>query len=537
MIQHIACDIKEIVMSTGYVNTHYEYCELITRSGTTFPAQYVGGGNYQQVNNHDVNGNSYLRRNGNASFSKPSGIYSIKTTSCKDSELVEMTIPFRLVMVVPRKNLEDNAFSDDLLAQEVIGQIVAGGNLQIDGVNSVTYNVTGYDIDALKIWADEIKGVEYQMNFNLAYIAININAVSIMNPACLRTVCTPPTPPCPSPCLVIESLDDLPVNGDGCGFVRANIDTGTNLITYFYLWQVDQWRDVAALNIEYADGVFKSVAFALSSGWSMTFQGDTYTGVDGFALDPPVDTITGTQFINGDCVYPLGEFNVPVVPVEILCLYTFEIEAVLNAWVYLPPSAMIMTDGVNTTSGNDFLATSVQEFRQFYPNINFGVAGKYTTVNYPDGGALYLWCLIPQGDTPPSGWQITSVIYNDDPIDIVWTAQDCDGRLTKCYEFTIDNYDDPLLLLNQILMIDPNGTPYDSPGASAFDYPNYATLITDGIMAFGGNTCTVQVQTVGSSQVYTVQNFYGELVQIIFNDYNNEPPTSVEITINEIPCL
>src|SRR5688572_162344 len=119
MISEIACDIRDLVLSTGYVNTYFEYCEMIKNGDVTYPAQYDGGGNYVQVFNNDVNGNGYLRKNGNISFGQIS-TGNIKAFACGGNPFVKMTIPFRLVLVVPKSKLSDNAFSDDLLCQNMI---------------------------------------------------------------------------------------------------------------------------------------------------------------------------------------------------------------------------------------------------------------------------------------------------------------------------------------------------------------------------------------------------------------------------------
>jgi len=189
MIEAIACNIREIVLSSGYVNTHFEWCELIRDNGVTYPAQYIGGGNYEQVLNNDVGGNSYLRKNGNVSFGKPAGRLNVKTTSCGGDGMVQMTIPLRLVMVVPKSKLEDDAFSDDLLVQDMTSLIQGSVSLPETGAHSIKYQVTGSDTDSLSIWSTEVKGYEYQMLFDYSYIAINFNVVAVLNPNCLYRTC------------------------------------------------------------------------------------------------------------------------------------------------------------------------------------------------------------------------------------------------------------------------------------------------------------------------------------------------------------
>lgn len=186
MIEQIACDIKDLVLSSGYIKTHWEYAEMIRNGDVTYPAQYVGGANYEQVFNQDVNGNSYLRGNGQISFSQ---IDQDKLTACGGKNFVRMSIPLRLVMIVPKDKLSDSAFSDNVLALDMIGMLSGSLSTTITGVRSIEYSVTGYDTDSLSIWKAEVTGQEYQMNFRYSYIAINFNAVLIVNPSCLTTVC------------------------------------------------------------------------------------------------------------------------------------------------------------------------------------------------------------------------------------------------------------------------------------------------------------------------------------------------------------
>lgn len=189
MIRDIACDVKEIVLSSGYINTHWEYCELIKNGEVTYPGFYIGGGNYQNVFNQDVNGNSYLRKNGKVSYGAVTGADNIKLSACSDVNFVKMNIPFRLVMTVPKTNLADDAFSDELLAMEMIALLSGAVTPNIEGVRSIEYNVTDYDTDALTIWKAEVQGSDYQMLFGYAYIAINFTCSIVVNPACIINSC------------------------------------------------------------------------------------------------------------------------------------------------------------------------------------------------------------------------------------------------------------------------------------------------------------------------------------------------------------
>lgn len=189
MIQAAVCEIAQIVLSSGYVNTHFEYCEIIRVGDVSYPAQYVSGGNYEQVFNNDVNGNSYLRRNGKMRMATAPAPYNKKYRSCGDNPFALITVPFRLVMVVPKDKLADDAFSDDRLATDIIALISGASSINVVGVIDPSYEVEGYDTDSLSIWNEEVKGQQYQMNFQYSYVAINFNLTAIANPACLLSSC------------------------------------------------------------------------------------------------------------------------------------------------------------------------------------------------------------------------------------------------------------------------------------------------------------------------------------------------------------
>ncbi len=189
MIREIACDIETIVMSSGYVNTHWQWAEWIKNGEVSYYSQYDVGGNYDQIFNNDVGGNSYLRKSGAVGFGNVTGTDNLKFMACGDNPFVKLTLPLRLVMVVPKSKLSDDAFSDDLLALEMIKAISSDVVVQIEGVRSLEYNIVSYDTDSILIWNNETKGIEYQMNFDYSYIAINFNAVAIVNPSCLNLNC------------------------------------------------------------------------------------------------------------------------------------------------------------------------------------------------------------------------------------------------------------------------------------------------------------------------------------------------------------
>lgn len=190
MIQAVACDIGTRVMATGYINRHYEYAEMIRVGEDVYPAQYTSAGQYDDIFRIDVNGHSYLRKNGKITFGLPERGDNIKLTSCGGDDFITLRLPLRLVLTVPKLKLSDDAFSDERLASEIMRAI--SGTVELSGVDAreIKYTITDYDTDSLSVWNAEVQGPKHQMNFNYSYIAVGLSVDITINPACMDTLCS-----------------------------------------------------------------------------------------------------------------------------------------------------------------------------------------------------------------------------------------------------------------------------------------------------------------------------------------------------------
>jgi len=189
MIPQIACYIKDLMMASGLVNTHFEWTEHKQIGDVTEPMEYMAGSVYDSVLNNDVGGNSYLRKSGKVTFGSPTGTSKIKYKSCGDSGFYAITLPLRLVACIPKSKLSDNAFSDELLGARLAAILSSDVTVSIDGVQSIDFELIDYDTDPISVWNTEVKGAPYQMRFDLSYIAVNFKAVIIANPSCLNFTC------------------------------------------------------------------------------------------------------------------------------------------------------------------------------------------------------------------------------------------------------------------------------------------------------------------------------------------------------------
>lgn len=178
MINQLFCDIADKLKLTGYFDTVYEYTEIIQRTdGTLRPMYYKGlKAGYIDVQNFDKNGTAYIRKRGTTTIRTDSN--TIRLNSCVDiSKNILATFPLRLVVAVPKSQLEDSPMVDDVLAAELIGELQGEMQATATAMNaiSISLQITSYDTDAVTIWNAENKGVVLDESkvYRFSYIAID----------------------------------------------------------------------------------------------------------------------------------------------------------------------------------------------------------------------------------------------------------------------------------------------------------------------------------------------------------------------------
>lgn len=185
ILEEYLCSLRDAMISRGLVNTFHPFVEIIRRDERTFPAQYIGGGEYNQVHDFDTGGNGYVRQRGDMSVSL-SRVSSF--TACEDDNaVVVLNYPLRLVMGVPKDRLNDNAYSDHTLVFEVFD--IVGTTYSASNIQDVSVQIRSADTDSLSIWAKEVTGFEYQMLFRLSYVAIDFDVQFTVNKSCLKDQC------------------------------------------------------------------------------------------------------------------------------------------------------------------------------------------------------------------------------------------------------------------------------------------------------------------------------------------------------------
>lgn len=210
ILQDALCNLKSSLMETGYFNRFYEYVHQVKEGVEVTPQYYNGKGGYIDVYNFDVNGSGYIRKTGAMNLTD-SGLPQV--TSCSEGDIVNVNYPLRAVFAVPRTKLNDNAFAEDQLALDLMAAI-SNEATAITNVSEVSFNTTSYKTDRLQIWKEEIQGIEHQMNFKLAYVAIDFTLTLTTTIGCLTADCasygsstpvTPVTPTCDMTGLEITS--------------------------------------------------------------------------------------------------------------------------------------------------------------------------------------------------------------------------------------------------------------------------------------------------------------------------------------------
>lgn len=180
--------INDQLENTGYFEKSFEVCEVITRKEQRFPAEYKSKGEYTEVNNFDkYNGVSYLRKRGGVTVAD--AVDTLK--ACGD--LVDVSLPLRLVAVVPRKKLNcDDKYSEDVIASTIMRELITHGPALKGALSarSSRISIDGYNTDGPSVLTEEYSGLTIQdISYNFAYLAIDLTVRATMKKECLTRDC------------------------------------------------------------------------------------------------------------------------------------------------------------------------------------------------------------------------------------------------------------------------------------------------------------------------------------------------------------
>ena len=144
----------------------------------------IDGANAIDVHNFDINGSGYIRKNGQVTFAR-SPLPVVNSCDARTG-LVEIRLPLRAVFAVPKSKLNNDSFSDDLLAMELI-EILHGDQPSVSGA-TVSSKVLRYETDRGKIYKEEVDS-GYNPILELSYIYIDFELTYTGAVECFKQNC------------------------------------------------------------------------------------------------------------------------------------------------------------------------------------------------------------------------------------------------------------------------------------------------------------------------------------------------------------
>lgn len=180
--------INSKLASLNYCEKSFGLCEIIAKGEKSFPAEYQSKGGYKQINNFDTfNGMSYIHKRGDITISDAENTLE----ACKI--LSSVSIPLRLVVIVPRKKLDcDDNYSEDVIAQTIMRVLLTkGGDLKVAlSARQASIQVDSYSTDSRAILSEEYSNYgKSDVNYKYAYLSLDMTVTAIVTHECLTQDC------------------------------------------------------------------------------------------------------------------------------------------------------------------------------------------------------------------------------------------------------------------------------------------------------------------------------------------------------------
>ena len=186
MIKDALQYLGSVLRTTGLFTKVYDLCELLTVDGKTYPAYYVGAGEYKDISGFDRNdGTGYFRLNGQTKINSTDDKF--QTTSCPT--VFDVSIPLILVCVVSKKRaICDDEFASQSIAEQISNALNgAGGALNMV---SSSCTVNGYTTNGNEILKAEYKDPSInEFNPKFAYISFDLTFDMTVDSNCIETIC------------------------------------------------------------------------------------------------------------------------------------------------------------------------------------------------------------------------------------------------------------------------------------------------------------------------------------------------------------
>lgn len=191
IIESIFCNLRDMVMETNLFRVGYEYVEMVqtnhANGSILIKPKYYDGKGTKDVQNFDVGGMFYIRKNGRTSMTVDTDALTV--TPCPSDRIVDMTIPVKLVACVLRSTFDSPRFADDTLTEAIINKVQGKINVVDLGARSGTVRIGSTETDAYKIWGAENQGVAFKESdfARFAYVSVDFNIIIKADVSCLST--------------------------------------------------------------------------------------------------------------------------------------------------------------------------------------------------------------------------------------------------------------------------------------------------------------------------------------------------------------
>jgi hypothetical protein len=103
--------------------------------------------------------------------------------------MVDLTIPLKVICIVPKREITDNAFSDDIVANKVCA-VLNSVNSFLNNVDSSNLIVEDYETDNQTILSEEFTGInQTDIHYKYAFVSISLIAKVVVDSTCLEEPC------------------------------------------------------------------------------------------------------------------------------------------------------------------------------------------------------------------------------------------------------------------------------------------------------------------------------------------------------------
>jgi len=158
--------------------------ELLDFNEKVKPAVYSGKGQWKNIEIDNFNGISYWRKNGDVTNERIENV-----VGCQ--ELFEITVPLRMVGIIPRKKLsKDDQYAGDRVARTILKALEDNVMVLKTAIqaNRASVEVDSYSTNAREIVTEEYDN-EKVVNFKRLYLAIEVSVVVEIQKDCLMAEC------------------------------------------------------------------------------------------------------------------------------------------------------------------------------------------------------------------------------------------------------------------------------------------------------------------------------------------------------------